>query len=107
MLFRGDYSEKRDFMRMAVECPMSFTLPGEDTVHRATARDLSASGLLMRCNRELAEGSSIEVSVEPEEAIVPPLKATCEVVRVTTLAPGEYEVGLKISAIAPSEEGGS
>jgi hypothetical protein len=103
MLFRGDYSEKRDFMRMEVECPMTFRIQGEDTLHQGVARDLSASGLSILCQREVAEGSLLEVNVQPEKSIVPPLQATCEVMRVHSPAPGQFELGVKITALAPQE----
>ena len=103
MLFRGDYPEKRDFIRMAVECPMTFCIEGETEVHKGTARDLSASGLSVLCQKEIAEGTVLEVNIQPEKAIVPPLQATCEVVRVSSIVAGEYELGLKITAIAPGE----
>ncbi len=103
MLFRGDYPEKRDFIRMVVECPMTFRIQGEAEVHQGTAKDLSASGLSVLCHKEVAEGAILEVNIQPEKAIVPPLKATCEVVRVNNRVPGEYELGLRITAIAPSE----
>lgn len=103
MLHRGDYSEKRDFMRMAVECPMTFSIQGESAVYSATARDLSASGLLILCQHEVDEGSLLVVSVKPEQSIVPPLQALCEVMRVSSSAPGQYELGVKINEILPVE----
>jgi len=105
MLFRGDYSEKRDFSRMAVECPMTFCIQGETALHQGTAKDLSASGLSVVCRQEVSEGTILEVNIQPEKAIVAPLQATCEVVRVTSSVPGEYELGLKITAFAPTGEG--
>jgi hypothetical protein len=103
MLFRGDYSEKRDFMRMEVECPMSFRIQGEGQVYQGTARDLSASGLSILCQQEVAEGSVLEVNVQPEKSIVPPLQATVEVMRVSSPAPGQFELGVKITAMAQQE----
>jgi hypothetical protein len=102
MLERGDYSEKRDFMRMAVDCPMTFCIRGEGTAYHATARDLSASGLLIVCQQEIPEGSLLEVSVQPEQSLVSPLQAVCEVMRVSSPAPGRFELGVKINEILPS-----
>lgn len=103
MLERGDYSEKRDFMRMAVECPMTFRIQGESTLYQATARDLSASGLLILCQQEVAEGALLVVSVQPEQSLVPPLQAVCEVMRVSSPAPGQFELGVKINEMLPVE----
>ncbi|MGM0593277.1 MAG: PilZ domain-containing protein [Pseudomonadota bacterium] len=103
MLFRGDYSEKRDFMRMEVECPMTFRVQGESQLHQGTAKDLSASGLLVLGQVEVPEGTMLEVDVRPEQAIVPPLQATCEVMRVSSTVPGRFELGVRIVQIAPAK----
>lgn len=103
MLHRGDYSEKRDFMRMAVECPMTFRVQGESQEYQAIARDLSASGLLILCQHEVAEGCVLEINVQPEKPIVPPLQAICEVMRVSSSSPGRYELGVRINTIMPVE----
>jgi hypothetical protein len=105
MLQRGDYSEKRDYQRMELECPMTFTVKGDKkkTEHQGVAKNLSASGLSVVCSVELEEGSKLDINVAPEQAIVPPLLATCVVTRVDTLEPGRFEYGLQISKIHPNE----
>lgn len=103
MLYRGDYSEKRDFMRMEVECPMTFRVRGEAQQYQGTAKDLSASGLLIICQQEIPEGTVLEINVQPEKPIVPPLQAVCEVMRLSSSAPGRYELGVKINEIIPGE----
>ena len=99
MLFRGDFTEKRDFFRMEVGCEMQFRLQGETTLHPGTVRDLSASGLSFVCRQPLQEGSEIEVVISPEKAIVPPLNARAEVVRALAQGADEYDVGVKILEI--------
>jgi len=101
MLYRGDYSEKRDFMRMEVECPMTFRIQGDSAQFQGTARDLSASGLLILCQQEVPEGAMLEINVQPEQSIVPPLQALCEVMRVSRKGPGQFELGVKINEILP------
>ena len=99
MLFRGDFTEKRDFYRMEVGCPMQFKIQGDPALHTAVVRDLSASGLGFVCQQALAEGSVVEVVVSPEKAIVPPLQAIAEVVRLSPQDDGSYEIGVKITEI--------
>lgn len=105
MLHRGDYSEKRDYQRMELECPMTFFIKGDKnkTEHQGIARNLSASGLSVICAVEVQEGSNLDINVAPEQAIVPPLLATCVVTRVDTLEPGRFELGVQISKIHPNE----
>lgn len=103
MLFRGDYSEKRDFKRMEVECPMTFRLQGEGNLYQGMARDLSASGLSILSAQEVAEGSLLEIHLQPEKSIVPPLQAVCEVMRLSSPAPGQFELGVRIVEMLPAE----
>lgn len=105
MLYRGDYSEKRDFQRMEVECPMTFTVEGDSagTVHDGVAQNLSASGLSVICSVEVAEGSKLEINVTPKQAIVPPLQATCTVMRADAMDGGKYRLGVQINAIHPAD----
>lgn len=101
MLFRGDYEEKRDFTRMGVECPATFSIDGEGTTYRAVATDLSATGLQLNSATALAEGVVVMVEMRPEQAIVPPLQAKAEVVRCLENGSGGYQLGLKILEMMP------
>ncbi len=103
MLHRGDFSEKRDFQRMQLECPMTFSIKGDDIVHQGIAKNLSASGLSVICSVEVAEGAEIDITLAPEEAIVPPLHASCTVNRVDNPEAGKYELGVQIKQIHPNE----
>lgn len=96
MLYRGDYSEKRDFMRMEVGCAMQFRIYGDGDMYQATVRDLSASGLGFVSQQGVLEGATLELIVSPEKAITPPLHARAEVVRVVQQGPSEWEIGVKI-----------
>lgn len=94
MLNRNDYSEKRDHRRMDVECPAVFRLDGEQEWSDGLARDLSASGLQLAAERELAVGTRLEVELRPEKAMVPPLRAQAEVTRVEATEGGRTTVGV-------------
>lgn len=101
MLYRGDYEEKRDFARMGMECPASFSIDGEGATYQAVATDLSATGMQLNCATAVAEGSVMMVVVTPEQAIVPPLQAKAEVVRCHDTGSGSYQLGLKILEMMP------
>ena len=91
-----DFEEKRDFIRMCVECPMSFTRLGDTTVHGATAKDLSGSGLGFSTTQALRLGELLTVRVAPDKSVVAPLQAEVEVVRVQALGADSYDVGVII-----------
>ncbi len=90
------YEEKRDFMRMGVECRVSMEVvdSGERLVGQAS--NLSATGLLIACDRALPLGTMVEISLVAERSIVPPLDALAEVVRVVP-AGESFHLGVKIT----------
>ncbi len=90
-----DYDEKRDFIRMCMECPMSFSRPADGQAYEARAKDLSSSGFSFTANEVVTVGEVLEVRVIPGKAVVPPLHAEVEVVRVQPAGDG-YEIGATI-----------
>ncbi len=80
--------ELRDFRRMNQQAPMRFRLGGEGAWQPAELADLSASGLAMRVATSLPVGTRLWVEVAPELALVPPLTATVEVMRIERDAAG-------------------
>ncbi len=90
-----EYDEKRNFIRMCMECPMTFTRYS-GSVHTATARDLSGSGLGFVTDQALTLGEVLAVRVVPGQAVVAPLQAEVEVVRVQPAEPEGYDIGVTI-----------
>lgn len=88
-----EYDEKRNFIRMCMECPMTFNRPGDGAVYEAEAKDLSGSGLGFSTAEAVRMGELLEVRVVPSKTVVPPLAAEVEVVRVESLAGGGYAIG--------------
>lgn len=97
MLIRDDGEEQREYMRMAVECGVSFKVADDPQLYKASTVNLSAGGLMMRSNKLLGEGEIIACEVLPDKAFVPPLRALARVVRVSAADVGEYEIGLQIT----------
>ena len=95
-----EYDEKRDFRRMVLDCPVSYHDPATGEGGTGVLRNLSGSGLLMTCEREIPTGTRLHINVTPERSLVPPLDAEVEVVRVTP-AEGGFEIGLSITGFNP------
>ena len=76
-----DYEEKRDFIRMRLDCPAQCRGldSGEEFVGQA--RDLSGTGLRLELSRSVPLGALLEVHVEPAKAVVEPLHPIVEVMR--------------------------
>ena len=91
-----DSSDKRDFRRMSVDCPVAFKVIGSNQVINGKVMDLSATGLRIHSAVSLEAGDEIEVNVKPEKTYVPPLYAIAEVLRVDLLDSGNFEIACKI-----------
>lgn len=95
-----DYEEKRDFIRMLLDHPVQCTDVATGARFTGQAKDLSGTGLCLELTRECVPGTLLEVRIEPDKAVVPPLHALVEVVRVESGVSGEgFRVGTHIREI--------
>lgn len=76
------YDEKRNFRRMALDCALSYDVPGESSRHSGQCLNLSATGVLFVAQRALDVGHRIHINITPQKTVVAPLNATGEVLRV-------------------------
>lgn len=91
-----NYSEKRNFSRMTMQCFMTYSFPDTDEAREGIAIDLSSSGLLFACEQALKPGMKLEINVTPDNSLIPPLNAMVEVARIVDTGKGIYEVGVKL-----------
>mgnify|MGYP001544677383 CR=1 FL=1 len=96
-----DYAEKRGYIRMPVQCPVTVRDRRGDRMPAETRLlDLSASGLRFFSPRSLEEGDRLQVTVSPENPITPPLEAEVAVVRCEEIDNG-FDIAASIELIAP------
>ena len=76
-----DYDEKRDFFRMAADCPLTYKTPTNGSMHPGRCINLSAGGVLFATDETLDSGTQIEINITPDRSVVPPLNAIVEVIR--------------------------
>jgi hypothetical protein len=75
------HREKRAFPRIKLECEVTYRRPGAGDIAHGICRDLSGGGISFIANDPLSVGTSVEISVVPQNTITPPLDAIIEVVR--------------------------
>ena len=95
MSMRLDYSEKRSFNRMQVDCVVEYRLPGGENMRQARGQNLSAGGVQFATEEEIAVGTPVEIVISPEQKLTPPLEAMAEVVRVIPSSEGGYIVSCR------------
>ena len=93
-----DYSEKRDFIRMPVECTVRL-LDGERQI-QGKCLDLSSTGMQVVAATSLNAGDRLRVLIASQHLTLKGLDAETEVIRVATLEDGQQSLGLAILAMA-------
>ncbi len=101
-----DYSEKRDFPRMAVECEARYRVIDSGERGSARVHDLSAGGALLHLESELQTGARLALEIRPQSDITPPLQAELEVIRCDAREPCGYAAACTIVRMLSETEAG-
>lgn len=96
-----DYSEKRDFIRMPMHCPVRLrSVPNDQGDEMAELLDLSASGLRFLSRKAHDAGQRLHVTVTPHHPVTPPLQAAVSVVRCEPIDNG-FDIAVTIDLLEP------
>ncbi len=93
-----EQEERRRFIRMQARCKMRYRFPHDDEEFTATCHNLSGAGVMFTTDRPVEVGKALEIRIEPDNAVTPPLEAFVEVLRVEE-RDGEYAVAAEIKGI--------
>jgi hypothetical protein len=94
-----DYSEKRDFIRMPIQCPA--TIRSQRAEEPAALQDLSATGVRFISTQAFDAGERLQLTVAPPSPITPPLEAEIAVLRCRELEDG-FDIAASIELVAPA-----
>ena len=87
-LDQRSYEEKRDFVRVTVDCEVGLQPASGGQRFRANGKNLSAGGVLFHTDEQLQPGDRLEMHIEAHQALFSVLDATIEVVRVQAVEDG-------------------
>jgi c-di-GMP-binding flagellar brake protein YcgR len=93
-----DYSEKRDYIRMRLEAPVTLHHAGKEIP--ALCLDLSSTGMQLEVESALKMGDKIKVHIASDHNQLKGLIAEAEVVRVNDLDNGRQTLGLAILSMS-------
>lgn len=82
MLGSRHYTEKRDFYRMALDCPITYSDIEGLRSRSGQGVDLSAKGIAFEASDNFPIGSLLKIQVSPKLTMTPPFSATVKIVRV-------------------------
>ncbi len=95
-----DYAEKRDFLRMPIDCELSFSETGSSKQYQGNVINLSSKGILFTSNEKFEPGTSLDIVLTPSNSITPPMEATVSVSRVVD-NDVLFEIACEIDEIKP------
>jgi len=95
-----EFDEKRDFVRITVDCSLTYRAPDADEVEYGQAKNLSGRGMMFIAGHDIPVDSELEVTISPEQPVTQPLHALVRVVRVAKQRRGDgFEVGAVIQSV--------
>jgi len=77
----ADYSEKRNFFRMNIECNAEYTINGSGNTKSGFVSDLCGDGVSIIADESVEPGTEVRISIQPENEVTPPLDIVMEVLR--------------------------
>jgi len=87
-----DYTEKRNFFRMNLDCKLEYSINGDATKKTGIVSNLSGDGISFMSDQNVAPGTHIHVLITPDNTVTPPLDMTVEVTRCDEESEDQYQV---------------
>ncbi|MEQ6885190.1 PilZ domain-containing protein [Salicola sp. Rm-C-2C1-2] len=94
-----DNSDKRDFIRMNVDTAIELIEDEQGQRMEGRCVDLSATGMAVEMEKELAEGQCLHTSLPSHNPDFPPFETVATVLRSEPLDDGRWRVGLRIDEV--------
>lgn len=93
------YDEKRSYIRMEIDCEVTYKLAGSDELHHGRCSSISGAGVSFIAERVFEPGKAMEINVIPKNTVTPSMTAFVEVIRSTQQDDGSYEIAASIKSI--------
>jgi hypothetical protein len=92
------FDEKRDFLRMPIDCSLSYTVAEDNRRYRGKVINLSSKGILFTSKQKLETGTTVSLLLTTSQPDTPPMRVLAEVERVTSNRV-QYEVACAIRKV--------
>lgn len=93
------HDERRDYIRMDVDCEITYKLANSNEIKTGRCLTLSGAGVSFLADRPFDPGLAMEISIFPKNNITPPMTAYIEVVRSSKRDHDTYEIAAVIKGI--------
>lgn len=93
------HDEKRNYIRMNVDCDISYRPADSQQIKMGKCITLSGAGVSFVTDTPFEVGVAMEISITPKSTITPPMTAYIEVVRCEKLDDDQFEIAATIQSI--------
>ncbi len=94
----NNFAEKRDFMRMAIDCLLTYSKKGKKESLEGHVVNLSCKGILFTATEEFEAGDQLDIVLTPTKSLTSPMQATVVVSR-SMFNDSVYELACEIVEI--------
>jgi hypothetical protein len=94
-----EYDEKRNYIRMEIDCDVTYKLADSDELYHGRCSSISGAGVSFIADRAFDAGIAMEISVNPKSTVTPSMTAFIEIIRSTQQDNGSYEIAATIKSI--------
>lgn len=94
-----EYDEKRNYIRMEIDCELTYKLADSTELHHGRCTSISGAGVAFIADRAFEPGKAMEINVIPQNTVTPSMTAFIEVLRSTSKGDGNYEIAATIKSI--------
>jgi len=77
-----EFAEKRDFLRMPIDCALSFSPADDDESYQGKVINLSSKGILFSSEKAVDVGTGLVIVLTPANSITPPMRTRARVARI-------------------------
>ena len=94
-----EYDEKRSYIRMEIDCDITYRLEGSEQIYHGRCSSLSGAGVSFIAEKYFPPGKAMEINIIPKSSVTPPMTAFIEIVRTTKQDEDCYEIAASIKTI--------
>lgn len=98
----SDFKEKRAFFRMQVDCEIHCKHEeNEESIYMGRCTTLSGAGVSFITAQNLNIGDLLNVIINPQQTLTPPMTAKATVIRIVALNNDMFEIGATLETSSP------
>lgn len=94
-----EYDEKRDYIRMDVDCDITYKLADSNETKTGHCTSLSGAGVSFIADSSYDIGLAMEVNIIPKNSLTPSMTAFIEIVRSIPQDNGNFEIAASIKSL--------